>query len=171
MARMDRIHRHQIWKKCGSFNASRKSDTIFSADASSNFEDGFREKKLKSLHVSNLFLYSGSFVNVIQLQKKQEVEGIRNREVQMFVESGFRGRISGILGPSCFKSDENWKTLHGDAYNIFDLSVKQLLPYVDLEFDATTCIESISAKVVAEFSQFVEIDNKNADKKTQNRID
>ena len=58
-------------------------------------------------------------------------------------ENNIRGRISSVMGDRYVKPDENKKILYIDAINLYGHSVSQMLPYDEIKFEKSFCLDEI----------------------------
>ena len=73
-----------------------------------------------------------------------QVKTLQDKDMISLLENGIRGGISGVMGDSYVKSDENKKILYGDAKNLYGLAMSQPLPYDDIKFETeNVCLEEI----------------------------
>ena len=105
-----------------------------------NFQKKLLRRMVYILYV--VFLLSQTYESNLY-GSGQDVEKICDKDMHLSIKIGLGGRLSDVLGPRRFKSDEEIILKHDDVNIVYKVCMTQDLACTEIEFDEKTHLETI----------------------------
>ena len=95
---------------------------------------------------------------------------LQDKKLNLTLENNIRGGISSVMRDGNVKSDENKKLLYADANTLYGHSMKQPLPYDEINFEKNVNLEDIlNTPVDSYIGYFIEVDLRYPDNIKENK--